>query len=168
MTVGSAALGLMVRPDLDVTVVYPALAVAPVGQLGAALAGHPRVREVLFRNDTGEWNIDLRYPDGLYLCVRYRGPSGRDWTIDLWFIDEPDRQPDLAHLRALPPQLTPAARAAILRIKDIWWSRPEYGRTVCGYDIYQAVLDENVDSNDGFDRWLEHRHAVRSRRDTKP
>ena len=53
--VGSAALGLMVRRDLDITVVCPELQVMDVAQIGATLAGHPGVRQVLFRNDTGQW-----------------------------------------------------------------------------------------------------------------
>jgi hypothetical protein len=115
--VGSAALGLMVHRDLDGTVVRPGLPVAGVARIGATLAVHRWVRQVLFRNDTGPWNVDPRYPDGLYLGLLYRSVAGKDWTIDVWFVSEPDRQPDLAHLRTLPPRLIPDARAAILRIK---------------------------------------------------
>ncbi len=159
--VGSAALGLMVRRDLDITVVCQDLPVAAVARVGARLAQHPRVRQVLIRNDTGHWNTDLRYPDGLYLCVHYQSATGEDWTIDVWFVSEPDRQPDLAHLRALPARLTPVTRAAILRIKDAWSSRPEYGVGVCGYDIYMSVLDGNVRTADQFDSWCSGRRHLR-------
>jgi hypothetical protein len=73
MEVGSAALGLMVRCDLDLTVVCPSLDVGEVADTGARLARHHRVREVRFRNDTGGWNTDPDYPDGLYLGVDCRG-----------------------------------------------------------------------------------------------
>ena len=76
--VGSAALGLMVHRDLDVTVVCPGLPVAGVARVGATLAVHRWVRQVLFRNDTGPWNVDPRYPDGLYLGLLYRSVAGRD------------------------------------------------------------------------------------------
>jgi hypothetical protein len=157
VVVGSAALGLMVRRDLDVTVVMPALDMTSVWGIGARLAKHPRVREVLFRNDTGRWNVDLGYPDGLYLGLRYRTPADAEWTIDVWFVDEPDRQPDLAHLRTLPGRLTPASRAAILRIKDSWWNRPNVQPRVTSNDIYSAVLDSGVRTMDQFARWLAHR-----------
>jgi hypothetical protein len=115
--VGSAALGLMVWPDLDLTVACTELAVEPVAAVGARLAAHPRVRHVTFRNDTGDWNTHPgSYPDGLYLGVGYRAPSGRDWKLDIWFVDEPDRQPDLAHLRSMPAQLSPETREAILLV----------------------------------------------------
>jgi hypothetical protein len=155
--VGSAALGLMVRRDLDITVVVAVLDLSSVWRLGALMATHPRVREVLFRNDTGQWNIDLGYPDGLYLGLRYRSPADKDWTVDLWFVDEPDRQPDLAHLRTLSVQLTPTTRTAILRIKDSWWNHATVQPRVSSHDIYSAVLDGDVRTVDQFVQWLAHR-----------
>jgi hypothetical protein len=155
--VGSAALGLMVWRDLDVTVVCSALDVAAVVQIGACLARNSYVRETLYRNDSGRWKEDPMYPDGLYLGVRYCASEGADWKIDIWFIDDPDRQPDLAHVRSLPPRLTDESREAILRIKDAWAGRAEYGRTVKSFDIYSAVLDDNVSSEAEFESWLSHR-----------
>jgi hypothetical protein len=40
--------------------------------VGARLATHPRIRQVVSRNDTGKWNTDPAYPDGLYLGLSYR------------------------------------------------------------------------------------------------
>jgi hypothetical protein len=154
--VGSAALGLMVRPDLDLTVVCPALDPATAGavaQIGARLAVHPRVRQVQVRDDTGVWNTDPTYPDGLYLGVRYRSPQGRDWNLDVWFVDRPERQPDLAHVRAMPARLTPEIRTAILQIKAAWADRPEYGTSVSSYDVYRSVLDDGVRTPQQFLQW---------------
>jgi hypothetical protein len=83
--VGSAALGLMVWPDLDLTVVCRRLDAEAVAGAGASLAGHPRVREVRFIDDTGDWNTDPTYPDGLYLGLRCRSLTGRSgrWTSGL-------------------------------------------------------------------------------------
>jgi hypothetical protein len=157
--VGSAALGLMVWRDLDVTVVCPRLEINAVVEVGSRLALHPRVREVVFRNDTGAWNTNTNptYPDGLYLGLSYRSPAGDDWKSDIWFVDEPDRQPDLAHLKTLPSRLTAETRLAILRVKSVWASRPEYPRVVRGFDIYRAVLDGGVRTPDEFAAWLAER-----------
>jgi hypothetical protein len=154
VAVGSAALGLMVWRDLDLTVVCPTLDIAAVALTGARIAAHPRVREVGFRNDTGRWNTDPAYPDGLYLGVRCHSPADEAWNVDIWFVDEPDRQPDLAHLRQLPQRLTDQARATILAIKDAWAGRPEYGRSVRSWDIYTAVLDHGVGGPADFAEWL--------------
>lgn len=161
MDVGSAALGLMVWRDLDLTVVCQTLDVGSVADTGAGLARHERVREVRFRNDTGGWNTDPRYPDGLYLNLDCRGRTDDQWKVDIWFVDEPERQPDLAHARELPPRLTPETRVAILAIKDAWAQRPEYGNLVTSWDIYRAVLDDGVRTSADFAEWRQ-----RSRRDS--
>ncbi|MGW0517588.1 hypothetical protein [Crossiella sp. NPDC003009] len=151
--VGSAALGLMVRRDLDLTVTCPALdpaTHAKVIAIGAGLAADQRVREVTFRNDTGAWNTDPRYPDGLYLGLRYRADTGQDWTLDLWFVDEPDRQPDLEHLRTLAPRLDDTSRARILEIKTALAARPRPGPS---FEVYRAVLDHGVSGTEAFDAW---------------
>jgi hypothetical protein len=155
--VGSAALGLMVWRDLDLTIVCPKLAVDSVAAISARLARHPRVRRVEFRNDTGHWNTDPQYPDGLYLGVGYRSLSDMEWKLDIWFVDEPERQPDLAHLRWMPRLLTSEKREAILRIKSAWVSEPEYGKAVKSFDIYLAVLTDDVRTRDQFQAWIASR-----------
>jgi hypothetical protein len=152
--VGSAALGLMVWPDLDMTVVCEDLDVPELFGAAAALVAHPRVRQLTFRNDTGAWiaNPD-RYPDGVYWGVDYRDGERR-WNIDIWFVAEAGRQPDLRHVHQLGARLTTETRAAILSIKRVWADRPEYGRSVTSFDIYTAVLDRGVRTPDEFERSL--------------
>lgn len=155
IVVGSAALGLMAWRDLDITVVCSSLDTRQV--LGAAteLAAHPDVAAIQYRNDTGRWNQQPEmYPDGLYLGVRYHPPELAEWTPDLWFVADPARQPDLAHLRALPERLTDDTRLAILLIKTAWCGRPQYGASVRSWDIYTAVLDHGVRTSEEFGRWL--------------
>lgn len=152
--VGSAALGLMVRRDLDITVVCSVLDEATrtgVAAIGAQLAAHPRVREVRLRNDTGFWNIDPRYPDGLYVGATYRALDHEDWTLDIWFVDEPERQPDLVHLHTLASRLDERSRATILHIKSELAGRA--GRTQPSYHVYRAVLDHGVTTVADFDTW---------------
>jgi hypothetical protein len=153
--VGSAALGLMVRPDLDITVVCQDLDESAVVALGGLFALHLYVRQLTYRDDTAMWNDEPEtYPDGLYLGVKYCRDPDREWNLDIWFVDEPDRQPDLTHLRTLTPRLDHESRMAILRIKDQWATRPEYGHSVRSVDLYTAVLDDGVRTPSEFDRWL--------------
>lgn len=149
----------MVWRDLDFTVICSELDAECVATIGARLAVHPRIQQVLIRDDTGSWNTDPTYPDGLYLGLRYRSPGGSDWKLDIWFVDDPDHQPDLSHLRNLTAQLTPGKRGAILLIKSWWACRPEYGTTVRSVDIYSAVLDDGVRDADQFDQWLATRSS---------
>lgn len=157
--VGSAALGLMVGRDLDLTVVCRRHDAEAVAGAGAALAGHPRVREVRFIDDTGDWNTDPTYPDGLYLGLGCRSLAGEIWKVDIWFVDDPERQPDLAHARDLPKRLTTETRAAILGVKDAWAGRPEYRREIRSWDIYTTVLDHGVRTPAQFEAWLRRREC---------
>ncbi|GGN63678.1 hypothetical protein GCM10011579_032290 [Streptomyces albiflavescens] len=156
--VGSAALGLMVRRDLDIDVACERLddaVVAAVAAVGARLATHPRVRLVTFRNDCGAWNREPdAYPDGLYLGVECRASSGAIWNLDVWFLDKPDRRPSTAHLTTLRPRLTDESRAAIIEIKRAWADRPEYGTSVRSFDVYRAVLDDGIRDPARFETWV--------------
>ncbi len=70
--VGSSALGLMTRRDIDITVVCEVLDASvrnAHGELGRQLLHEQRVRTLRFKNDSGTWNISSKYPDGLYLGI---------------------------------------------------------------------------------------------------
>ena len=147
--VGSLATGLMVSRDIDLTVSCERLAVSEVMGVGASLASHSRVRSVEFRNDSGSWNRDdSGYPDGLFLGVEYVDHvDDEPWELDIWFVTEPERQPDIAHVRELSNRLTDEHRAAILAIKHARRGRPDYSSFV----VYRAVLESGVRSLPEFD-----------------
>ncbi|WP_010491786.1 hypothetical protein [Paenibacillus elgii] len=159
--VGSAALGLMVWRDLDITVVCSKLNIDVVTRIASEIMVRQGVREVRFLNDSGVWNTDPGYPDGLYLGLKYKALSGMDWKLDIWFVDEPDKQPDLRHIRTMPDRLTPELRESILTIKNSWATRVEYGKEVKSYDIYTAVLDDNVRTPLQFQEWLNNKNEIR-------
>ena len=156
--VGSSAMGLMVRRDIDITVVCPSLdarALAAFAAIGARLMQMPAiVGSVRFRNDTGAWNLEPeKYPDGLYLGLTVRAANGSIWTLDIWLVDQPERQPDLAHLETLLPRLTDAHRMTILRIKQVLAARPKDSESVPSALVYEAVVDHGIQTIEQFDRW---------------
>jgi hypothetical protein len=148
---GSFALGLMVARDIDVTTVCPSLETDVVFAVMRPIANHPRVRRLTFRNDTGHWNTDPDYPDGLYWMLDYVAESGVAWNLDLWFLLDGTTQFDLEHVKVLPGRLTPETRAAILRIKRSIADWPAAQR-IAGYEIYEAVLDHGVRTVEQFMR----------------
>jgi hypothetical protein len=150
---GSSALGLLVGRDIDVTTLCPSLDLTPVFEVGHALATHRRVRRLTFRNDTGAWNTEPEYPDGLYWLVDYVAEDGEPWTLDLWLIPEGTTQYDLEHMRTLPARLDAPHRATILRIKEARQGRPELPR-LPSYRIYEAVLDHGVRTPAEFEAYL--------------
>jgi hypothetical protein len=152
--VGSVALGLMVWRDIDLTVLCPQLDLDAIFELGGRIAAHERVRALQWRNDTGYWNQDPMYPDGFLWGVGCRSEAGADWALDVWFIHEDTRQPDMQHLESFLPRLTDETRLAILTIKDVWRRTPAYGREVSSYDCYIAVLDHGVRTVNEFEAYL--------------
>lgn len=156
--VGSSALGLMVRRDVDITVICEALdqrTHKAIANLGAEISMHELVRSVSFRNDTGRWNkVPEEYPDGLYLGLACQDAISQDWTFDIWFVDEPERQPDLKHIRTLPSKLTSDAREAILAIKTALGDEPAKYGTISSFQVYDAVLNNGVTDITAFDDWL--------------
>lgn len=156
--VGSSALGLMVRRDIDITVSckkLDAATLAAFAQLGARLMQRTDlVLGVRFRNDAGSWNVEPeRYPDGLYLGLSVRTAAGVNWTFDIWLVDQPERQPDLAHLRTLLPRLTDTSRLAILGIKQVLANGDAADGNIPSALAYEAVLDHGVLNVAAFRAW---------------
>lgn len=149
---GSSALGLMVARDIDVTTLVPTLDVESVFALGRDLAAHACVRRLTFRNDTGAWNMDPAYPDGLYWQLEYVASNGAEWNLDLWFLAEGTTQFDLEDMKTLPGRLTRETRIAILRIREAWHGRTPRLRS---FVVYQAVLDHGIRTLDDFRAYLE-------------
>ncbi len=157
--VGSSVLGLMVRRDIDITVICEKLDPATrrtVAEIAAELMLDSRVGAVRYRNDSGIWNVAPQdYPDGIYLGLNYRTDKGEDWNFDIWFIDEPDRQPDLRHLKTLLPRLTDEVREMILVIKaELAATTPKGGKPAPGAFVYEAVLDHGVRTTAEFETWM--------------
>lgn len=121
--VGSAALGLMTWRDLDMTVVCSQLDIAAISGIASQLISNPKIRQMKFMNDTGSWNNDPAYPDGYFIGLDYLSENGSKWSLDIWFVDDPEKQPDLRHIRTLPHRLNEEAVLSILRIKTVWASR---------------------------------------------
>ncbi|TXR56993.1 hypothetical protein [Quadrisphaera setariae] len=158
--VGSSRLGLVVWRDIDITVVCDHLDIRAVGLLAGDLVARGDVREVAVRSEVGRLNTDPEtYPDGIYLQVRAAQEDREEWKLDIWFVDQPERQPDLRHVQTLPPLLDGGARDAVLLIKERWAGRSEYGTVVSSADIYRAVLDDGVRDVDGFEQWRAERSA---------
>ncbi|MBX9391786.1 hypothetical protein ACFPZ0_20875 [Streptomonospora nanhaiensis] len=156
--VGAAALRVLHRRDIDVTTSCARLdpdTVGRIARLGARLAEHEDVREVTIRDDTGPWNCDPRYPDGFYLGLDCRSPLGNRWTVDLWFVDRPDRQPDLAHVRRFGPSMTDEVRAAVLALKAATREADGGEGPVPGHLVYQAVAEAGVRTAGQLRAWLD-------------
>jgi hypothetical protein len=151
--VGSAALHVMVAHDIDLTVVVSQLdseILSAITGLAAQLAVRPDVHAVTLRNETGHWNTDPDYPDGIYLLVECADEAGDLWTLDIWVIDQPERKPALLHLARFGPLIDPATQAAILAIKRATGGRQAGGARLASIKIYEAVVDDGIRTPEEF------------------
>jgi len=144
--VGSVALGLVVRRDMDIHVLVPGKQVLETAVWGTCSA--------LFARGAGR---ELRVTDyrwereALKVAIdNYPGSSG-PWSIDIWMTTRPESTAFAAteHLRAT---LTAEARSAILALKRRY--------DACGLlkdglsaEIYEAVTCGGVKTVEEFEVW---------------
>lgn len=112
----------------------------------------PDVHSVAIRDETGRWNVDPEYPDGIYLFVECADETHDRWTLDIWVVDDPKRKPALLDVERLGPRIDPITQAAILAIKRSTGGRRRDGTRLPSIAIYQAVLDDGVRTTEEFAR----------------
>ena len=100
-----------------------------------------------------------RSPTGEIRDERYHLPfmlerAAGTWRLDLtlWLHDL--HQNITAWHEALRDSITDRQRAAVLRIKDVWFRLPSYPDRIGGFEIYTAVLENDVRTPEQFSGWL--------------
>lgn len=146
--VGSVALDLIVKPDIDIHVLvgtHDLLSVADCIYHYLLAQGH--IREVRIS--------DYREQGGVKVGIdAYPGVSG-NWSIDIWLTDRVERTGfDLVD--RLKRAMRPEHRDAILCIKREYH---RHGRLRDGFStlIYEAVVDQGVRTIEEFHRFLSRR-----------
>lgn len=153
--VGSAAMGLMTQPDIDVSVVCDVWHADMAFQAVRRLASHPRVFQLSFLNQTGHFNPGFP-TDGLYWGVGYRSEHGQEWKLDLWFWQHGATAGNQEYVEAVQRRLAPESRLAILWLKHTYQQLKRYGlHDVRSVDVYDAVLQHGVRSPAEFAAYLE-------------
>lgn len=144
--VGSSRFGLMVNPNIDFEVYTAKPRIRDGFDLLRAVAEHPGVRQIVYRNFLGTDD------PGLYWRIDYEDTGAVLWDIDVWLVPDDHPHAWLADrfARAMERVLTGEARRAILAIKR---SIPR-ASGVRGIDIYKAVLEGNVKTAEEFRAWL--------------
>jgi hypothetical protein len=100
-----------------------------------------------------------RSSTGLAKEERYHVPflierGGNIWQLDLslWLHDL--HQNVTAWHQALRDKINDEQRAAVLRIKDVWFRLPSYPDQIGGLEIYTAVTEDGVRTPEEFRTWL--------------
>jgi hypothetical protein len=106
-----------------------------------------------------------RSPTGQLREERYHVPFLLERRAVLWRLDLTLWLHDLhenvtAWHEGLRNSITDEQRAAVLRIKDVWFRLPNYPDEVGGSDIYTAVMEGGVRTPEQFRSWLADRGSV--------
>jgi hypothetical protein len=151
--VGSVALDLIVKKDIDVhLVVRDTTPLEAAGSIIRGLLGRKHIKEIRVS--------DHRDKGGLKIGVdSYPGASGY-WSIDIWVTDDVATT-GFALVERLGRQLRLEHREAILRIKDHFHGR---GQLHSGLStlIYEAVIDGGIRTAEEFDSLLSEKEGGES------
>jgi len=113
-----------------------------------------------YRDERGD-----RSPTGLVKEERYHVPFLLDRAVGVWCLDltlwlhDPHENVTAWH-KALRDSITGEQRAAVLRIKDVWFRRPSYPDQIGGSEIYTAVIDDGVRTPEEFRNWVTDRGVL--------
>lgn len=139
--VGSAALDLIVKPDLDIHLLTDAEDLMPtVHAVSSYLLDQPKVREVRI--------TDWRKESGVKIGVdAFPAPSG-NWSIDIWITND-RRTTAFEFVQQLNANLTDDQRRAILKIKEHFFQLGEL-RDGLSLRIYKAVVEKDIRTVEEF------------------
>ena len=156
--VGSYALGLMTWRDLDIHVVQEDPDVETFFQLGGRIAALLHPHRMHFRDESSVGTPGL--PRGFYWGVYLGDERQGAWKIDIWQTNRDGFDEVRQFGERIAERLDPASREAILAIKAICWTHPEYRRSFTSADVYSAVLDRGVRDVNAFWTDLRERKGI--------
>lgn len=152
--VGSYALDVMLRPDIDVYVVAAEHHWENIRSLMNALMDQRYFSEIGFLNWIDfptENHVDIKG----YYFQPCRWVENVFWKIDLWLITpEFDKDTELTQKFAGLLSESPEKRDLILEIKNAFRKGNGYETGISGQRIYEAVLEKGVTSFEDFKKLL--------------
>jgi hypothetical protein len=152
---GSAALGFLVRRDVDVNVrLADDMDTATFFSIGAALTRQFLVQKASYSNHfIRNWP---RFDHGLYWGIQLKH-SGTVWKLDLWGYGPQRFDAHRRQYMAQSQALSGIERLAILRLKDDLRDGDGYRYGATAQDIYTAMTTAGVRTVEQFDRWRAQR-----------
>ncbi len=150
--VGSYALSLMSWEDIDIVV-----------SGDQNIDGYLDTVSYLFRQlNVYSLNVqDFRKsifpnrPQGIYCGVSYLVQPDVFWKIDIWFMGKDDNTA-LELVKKFSSRLTDDNKAIILKIKNEMREQ-DWGKTISGMDVYNAVFDKGIKETKEFKKFIAER-----------
>lgn len=152
--VGSYALSLMSRPDIDIVVVSQ---MKIQDYLETVTYLFPKQNIYSLSLQDFRKSIYPDRPQGLYCGISFLVKPKTFWKIDIWFLPVAKA---LDLVNSVKSRLTDENRLTILKIKNEMREKTKHGKEVSGMDVYKAVLDNGVRDLEEFRRYLKEQGRV--------
>jgi hypothetical protein len=145
---GSYELDLMIKKDIDITIITQKLSLQNFYQMGGEISALLLPHSMFFRN-TKVKRINKRPNNGYYWGVQFA-----DWKLDIWALDENVYGGSVRYLDSLLEKITDENKLIILNLKYHFMEDKAYGIKFNSKDIYDAVLNCGVKTGEEFIDYL--------------
>lgn len=145
---GSHYLKLMVKKDIDISLVSEEMDNSRFFELGAKIADKLEVPNIYYRNSRVKI-IPNRPPDSLYFGFIFD-----DWKIDLWCVPEFYAHESIVYLDKIKSKLTESKRENIIKLKLELIENGTYGKNFSSKELYKILTENEINSIDQFNSLL--------------
>jgi len=152
--VGSVALGLMTWPDIDIDLKSNIeINNQDYFTIVNSIFLQKNIKQVILIDNRN--SLEKNRPKSMYIGVIYN-LNNIVWKIDIRYLNPNDAwaEDDLNEIKG---KLTEEKINIILEIKTAFHSHPKYRKEFSGYDIYIAVLNDNISTVKQFSKYLENK-----------
>lgn len=152
--VGSVKTGLLISHlDIDFHVYSDEFSVEKSFNAIAKISQNPKIKEVFYKNLLEEDDMCLEWH------LLYEEVPERIWTIDIMHIKNESLYAGVIErvTEKISSVLTEKMKQTILKIK---WESERHKEKIFGIDIYQAVIEENIDTFQDFQIWKQNKKDV--------
>lgn len=148
---GSYFLNLMTWRDLDIYLGNDDMNEESFFQLGKNISLCIKPSKMHYRNEFIGCTEHL--PRGFYWGC-YTIFNSNAWKVDVWAISSDEFAKRQLEIYELKSKINAVQRMAIMRLKKSLYNHPLYRKKFFSVDIYNAVVEDNVDSENNFNNWL--------------
>lgn len=147
---GSYELDLMLKKDIDISLINDNLTVEKFTELGKTLIDKLETPSVYYRN-TRINSVENRPENSLYWGIK----TG-DWFIDIWAMSNKVYQRAEKYIDQIKSKLNDRNKKTILSLKNEFLDNNTYGKQFSSRELYDAVLNNHITTSDQFYLYLKN------------
>lgn len=149
---------MMTWRDIDLCLTVTKLSEKIVFSIGTQLAELPGIATMYFRNELF-CSRPREIQKGVFWCLEFVIEKVEIWKVDILISAPKVIREVLRPGQELFSKLTDDNRRTIIELKAILCKDPNYRRAFHSTDIYEAVVDGNVNMLEQWEKWLEGKKA---------